>query len=373
MKSYVLTGLAQDQLRSLKNAGVTYFKWKDNGVLIPDEETLRLALKTLQAEGIENATDMEGVFTVALIFTDAAVIYPPLVQEDLVQSTADLVDPRASDTHDLLVEIETAIDPFRRAQPEPIAQLDQQIVREPTAERQTVGPLPSPASLPVPVQPTDSKLARLATNPDWLASRVRYIAACAARVHEIVLAAKQRLMAKRSELPSAEERFAKLTRQVAFRPNTVTREELSEKFAQEISQLREIPKVSHVRVTNAGGAILIYTDILCATAIDSEEKHEIGKFLIRILPDVSSDSILFYNATRRVNGLYPAMNAPYVLADGTIISDEIKQTFLDLIARCDFAALADLAIQFIETVNDDAPGRFITRWPGTDLTSFPVN
>ena len=141
----------------------------------------------------------------------------------------------------------------------------------------------------------------------------------------------------------------------------MTKEELREKFAREIALIKETPKVNRVRVTNAGGAILIYTDTLFATAVDSEEKHEIGKFLIRILPDASSDSIRFYNATRRVNGIRPAMNAPYVLADGTIISDEIKQTFLDLIARCDFAALADLAVQFIETVNDDAPGRFITR------------
>jgi hypothetical protein len=46
-----------------------------------------------------------------------------------------------------------------------------------------------------------------------------------------------------------------------------------------------------------------------------------------------------------------------------MMANEIKQTFLDLIARCEFAALADLAIQFIETVNDDCAGRLVSCWP----------
>ena len=371
MKSYVLTGLVQDQLRSLKNSGVTHFKWKDNSILLPDEDAMRLALKVLQAEGSEEPTNMEGVYAVTLTYTGASPGYP-LLDDAYRHSAADLLDdqiPHADEG-----ELEEEADLVRRTNWQPVGEPNQPVAPQTTVATASSDSPSSEAKLAdIASYPPDSKLARLAMSPAWLASRVRYIAACAARIQEFVLAAKERLLSKRAKLPEAEDRFAKLTRQAAFAPNTVTQEELREKFAREIALIKETPKVNRVRVTNPGGAILIYTDTLYATAIDSEEKHEIGKFLIRILPDASSDSIRFYNATRRIDGIRPAMNAPYVQADGTIISDEIKQTFLDLIARCDFAALADLAVQFIETVNDDPPGRFITRWPGTDLTSFPVN
>lgn len=226
-----------------------------------------------------------------------------------------------------------------------------------TAAKQTLPPAELPAP-PVRVRP-DS----------WESSRALYIRACAARMQEIIKSAFEVFQAKRALLPEAEATFVKLARRSCFAQQSLSAAALEERFEREIDMIRETPKVARVRVTRGGNTILVYTDTLYATAPDSGERHEIGKFLIRIQPDASVDCIRFYNATRRVDAIRPEMNAPYVLADGSVTADEIKQIFLDQVARCEFAALTDLAIQFIETVNDDRPGSFITRWPGADHIS----
>jgi hypothetical protein len=109
--------------------------------------------------------------------------------------------------------------------------------------------------------------------------------------------------------------------------------------------------------------LLVYTDTLFAAREESTDRFEIGKFMFRFQMQAQSDAMRFYNATRRVRAISEDMNAPYIYGDGSMMECEIRQTFSELLARCEFAALVDLAIQFIETVNDDEAGKFVNAWP----------
>jgi hypothetical protein len=85
--------------------------------------------------------------------------------------------------------------------------------------------------------------------------------------------------------------------------------------------------------------------------------------MIVIRTDGLDDGVRWFNSTRRVRTVQPGMNAPRVYPDGTACIDEIKETLLELIAQFEFATVAELAIQFVESVGEDDMSKFIDKWP----------
>ena len=58
------------------------------------------------------------------------------------------------------------------------------------------------------------------------------------------------------------------------------------------------------------------------------------------------------------------MNAPHVDENGNACMGNTKDLFPTLIAKREFASVAELAIAFVESVNlDDNWGKFLDRWP----------
>lgn len=274
MNSYVLAKLPTAQLEKLKKAGIPFFKWRNGGILLENEDVYQDAIAVLEAKVEENET-ADGLVFVTLIFENEVVAKPD------------------------------------------------------TDERSR--------------------------------SRANYIRACATRIEQVVNAAREIFKQKKAALPNWEDKFVKATRKMRF-AKTPERA-LKAQFEQELQALRALPKVRSVRVAEGLREIMVFTDTLYVTAPDTNLQHEIGQFLIRIHTDGTNDGVRFYNGTRRVNGVREQMNAPYIYRDGTVMTDEIKQTFVDLIARCEFASLVDLAIQYVETLNDDPAARSITSWP----------
>lgn len=134
-----------------------------------------------------------------------------------------------------------------------------------------------------------------------------------------------------------------------------------ERLKQEFTTICENPKVIAARVVK--GTLYVYTDTLNATSPDGKHVHQIGKFLITIRLDAESDPIRWFNQTRLANGVRTGMHAPYVFAEGTASVAEIQETLAELVATFDLSVATELAIQFIETVNDDEAGRYLGRWP----------
>jgi hypothetical protein len=192
-------------------------------------------------------------------------------------------------------------------------------------------------------------------------SRENYIVACSARAAQAMEAAKEALEKQRQEFPGKVQRFILDKRDIAFCRTVPNETTLRETFDAQYQELLQTPKVVGVRVTAQD--LLIYTDTLYATARDTGLRHELGKFLILINLDGKKGGIRWFNGDRRVNALRPGMNAPNVYEDGTAYQDELSSTFYELIARLQFVALADLAIQFIEEVDNDVLAPLISKWP----------
>lgn len=192
-------------------------------------------------------------------------------------------------------------------------------------------------------------------------ARQGYIQACSARLKDAVEAATKDSAAKQQKLSPVAARLFTLARQAHVAANPPAAPGSFQRYQEEFSRIREVAKISGVRVSN--GALLLFTDLVHATNPKTKERHELGKFIIIVRTDGQGEPIRWLNQTRRVDGIRPAMNAPYVLSSGAPLVSEVQETFLQLIAQLDFAIVAELAVQFLETVETNEPGKYISNWP----------
>lgn len=193
------------------------------------------------------------------------------------------------------------------------------------------------------------------------ASRARYIELCSARLGDMAKQAMAKINNRKLKLGPAQEVFVKNARHHFVGATSLPEDALRKRFADEYDRLTAIDKVKAVRVTN--GALLVFTHPLIATNPKGGKKHELGEYMIVIRTDGVDDGVRWFNSTRRVRTVQPGMNAPRVYPDGTACIDEIKETLLELIAQFEFATVAELAIQFVETVGEDDLSKFIDKWP----------
>lgn len=193
------------------------------------------------------------------------------------------------------------------------------------------------------------------------ASRARYIELCSARLGDMAKQAVAKINNRKQKLVPAQEVFVKNARHHFCGSTNLPEDALKTRFSDEYDRLLAVDKVKAVRVTN--GALLVFTDTLVATHPKTGKRHELGEYMIVIRTDGMDDGVRWFNSTRRVRTVQPGMNAPRVYPDGTACIDEIKETLLELIAQFEFATVAELAIQFVETVGEDDLSKFIEKWP----------
>ncbi|MCC7531767.1 MAG: hypothetical protein IT342_24905 [Candidatus Melainabacteria bacterium] len=193
------------------------------------------------------------------------------------------------------------------------------------------------------------------------ASRARYIELCSARLGDMARQAMAKINNRKLKLGPAQEVFVKNARHHFVGATNLPEDALRKRFADEYDRLTAVDKVKAVRVTN--GALLVFTHPLIATNPRGGRKHELGEYMIVIRTDGVDDGVRWFNSTRRVRTVQPGMNAPRVYPDGTACIDEIKETLLELIAQFEFATVAELAIQFVETTGEDDLSKFIEKWP----------
>ena len=92
---------------------------------------------------------------------------------------------------------------------------------------------------------------------------------------------------------------------------------------------------------------------------------DIGKFRIEIYLDARNGGIRFFNTTRKGTGDNYNIHHPHVNVHGQPCLGNISEMIAQLIAEYQFAAIAMLALEYLETVNfDDSVGRGILKhWP----------
>jgi hypothetical protein len=126
------------------------------------------------------------------------------------------------------------------------------------------------------------------------------------------------------------------------------------RYGQEYDKLLASPKVLDVRV--ADEQVNIFTDILYCRNPKTGRTHEIGKFNIEIKAD---EGIRWFNLTRQVE----EKNAPHIDSDGDACLGNAEEIVPELLANYEFAALAMIAIQFVESVNTGDSYVDIKNWP----------
>jgi len=135
-----------------------------------------------------------------------------------------------------------------------------------------------------------------------------------------------------------------------------------EKFGLEFDKLLSIPQVLEVKIE--GNVIKVFTDILYCVDPRTELKHEIGEFRIEITTNDPRDGIRWFNLARKVDTYWIQANAPHVDGNGKACLGNAKYLFPPLIQNCEFAVVAMMAIQFVESVNvGDGAGQYVNRWP----------
>lgn len=193
-------------------------------------------------------------------------------------------------------------------------------------------------------------------------SRRRYIKACESRTKEILAAATNTSQSTRKKLTGAKQRFVTNKRTEVFGTTKLAgNENTAQTLVTELERVRMVRGVQAVHVVP--NRLLISTEILCATDPETGFRHEVGQFLITVYLDGSNDGIRWQNNSRRVDGVRERMNAPTVFSDGTAGAAEIHATIMELIARLELSTVAELAIQFIESPEDNEYGKYVSNWP----------
>ena len=133
-------------------------------------------------------------------------------------------------------------------------------------------------------------------------------------------------------------------------------------MAHELIALQMTDKVMEVKVIPGG--VLVYTSELLTNPAADGVRHRVGEFMIWIRLGGADAGIYWFNKTRRINGACNNMNAPYIYADGRPSSDAVMMSLLELIGRCELSAAVDLAIQYIENIDEQNPlTLYLDNWP----------
>jgi hypothetical protein len=355
MRSYVLPGINEAQCERLKVHGVPFSNWA-NGILITGPDNLAEALHVLNATHTEVPTQYDDYFEVVLNYRtgEGDVV---VAEEDEYFDT-DRNQPVNDYPNDVPFENPDGDDPRPNQGNDPIWDADWH-----WNER---SPKRKPRNKTKPAKETGPK----SDDPAEIMARSRqnYIDACRIRLEEVRENSRELAVPALEKLRASEARFFAATRKTALvdAPDPASEEALRQRFASEMTQIRELQKVHHVRVVANG--LLIFTDELRMTlpepGQDGAAVRKIGRFLIWMRLSGNDAGAYWFNSTRRVQGARDSMNAPYVYSDGRPSCDEITTTMLELIARCELAAAVDMAIQYVETHNPENPlSEYADQWP----------
>jgi len=201
-------------------------------------------------------------------------------------------------------------------------------------------------------------------NDSQIEHRRKYMLACASRMDEVVVSARNALIEQRKALEMQEAKLVQLLRVKAIAARRARGLSLcdSAEFAREFEALTKLPKVKEVRIDPR--VIRITTETLFVTLPGTSDRHEIGRFKISIQMDGQGDSIRWVNLDATIDGCVKNQQAPQVLRSGRAFMSEIKESFAELIANAQFTTVAQLAIEFIEQVDvNDPTGAHISKWP----------
>lgn len=191
--------------------------------------------------------------------------------------------------------------------------------------------------------------------------RRKYIESCSRRIEDEKRSLEHQIQSETAKLLVRQHDFLQAARSRWVEASSKRGSDPEAHFLKQLELLRQNPKVLSVRALN--GAIAVYTDTLFADSEQTGYRHALGEFMIVIYLDGRNELVRWFNMSRRVDGHMPGMNAPNVYPDGRACLDEIRLTMAELMGQFEIALVADLAIQFVENVQDGAYADYLRFWP----------
>lgn len=197
------------------------------------------------------------------------------------------------------------------------------------------------------------------SNPDSV--RNNYVEACMRRVDQNYNDYQTRIATAESGLEKAQKSVAHFLRELEvskkmFERAGSVKEESRARFEQEFDSLSKMNKVT--KVAMSGDVLEVHTEVLYVTDPRTKTEHELGRF--RILIDCDKATLTLLNTTRRVNGHH----APHVFERGNPCLGTLGQILPELFGKYEYSALAQVAIQYLESVNvNDGAGQGVSSWP----------
>lgn len=199
-------------------------------------------------------------------------------------------------------------------------------------------------------------------------SRERYISECTRRFDKTLAGTKDTIERGHVAVRNLQEQIVRQIRETTGAERKLaqleaSRPEMTSAYGKEFDRLLAVPKVKNVQVVD--GVVKVFTDTLYCVDPRSGKRHEIGAFRIEIV--TSNGDVRWHNLTRTVSAYWEGSNAPHVSGSGHACLGSMAEIIPELVGNYEFAALALVAIQFVESVNTDDPaGKYIDRWPVAD-------
>ena len=198
-------------------------------------------------------------------------------------------------------------------------------------------------------------------------SRESCIAECSRRFDKTLAGTREAIERGHVDVRSLQDQLVRRIRETTGAERKLVQLEASrpaatDGYGKEFDKLLAVPKVRDVQI--ADGTVKVFTDVLFCTDPRTKVMHEIGAFRIELY--TSHGDVRWHNLTRKVEGTYwnGGANAPHVDAGGKACLGTMAEIIPELVANYEFAALAMVAIQFVESVNvDDRAGAHINKWP----------
>lgn len=192
----------------------------------------------------------------------------------------------------------------------------------------------------------------------------RYVKLCGGRRQRKIKELKDRIDNRQGHVKDYQKSLTSFMREINEKRLMLigleNQKEGSDVYMSEYEKLISMPKIVSVDVS--GDIVKIHTNNLYCE--NDGKTYDIGAFIIEV--DTARSSVGWFNQTRviRRGGDGNNMQAPHVGEDGRACYGNTGEIWPQLIANYEFSALAMVAIQFVESVNDtDDWGQYIVDYP----------
>lgn len=188
----------------------------------------------------------------------------------------------------------------------------------------------------------------------------RYIKACIRRKSNMLENQKRKLEQTELELSKVSERFVDLLRTQEEISESISLFETKNKEAQEVflKEFRNLKSIKDVETVDVNDTHLIIKTKMIEIVVGTRV-YKIGKFEISIPFSGKINQLKFHNCTK----IYDGYHHPHINSWGTACLGNISHGVAKYIAQYEFAAVAQVLINYLQNFNSSDCYRHATCWP----------